>query len=103
MQFILTAFDGKDDEALARRNRVREQHLANAKKMIKNQNLLYAAAILNDDNQMIGSVMIVDFPSKEILINDWLNDDPYVTGNVWMEIDIRPCRVPDFILDTISP
>jgi uncharacterized protein YciI len=48
---------------------------------------------------MIGSLIIVDYLSKKILENEWLNNEPYVIGNVWEEIDIKPCKVPDFILD----
>ena len=99
MQFIVTAYDGKDGEAGARRSNVREQHLAGAKKLVKERKWLFAAALLDDDGNMIGSTMIVDFPSKDAIASEWLDNDPYVTGNVWEEIDIRPCKVPDFILD----
>jgi len=99
VHFIITAFDGKDSEAAVRRNNVREQHLEGIKKLIKEDKHLYGAAILDDDNKMIGSILIVDYPSKEILVSEWLNNEPYVIGNVWKEIDIRPCKVPDFFLD----
>ena len=100
MHFVITAFDGKDSEAVIRRNNVREQHLESAKKLIKERKMLYAAAILDDSNKMIGSIMIVDYPSKEIILNEWLNNEPYVIGNVWKKIDIKLCKVPDFLLDT---
>ncbi|MDR2570262.1 MAG: YciI family protein [Oscillospiraceae bacterium] len=100
MQFLVTAFDGKDSKAETRRKNVREQHLEGAKKLIKTRKLLYAAAILDDDNKMIGSIMIVDFPSKDALSQEWLKNEPYILGDVWNEIDIKPCYVPDFILDT---
>jgi uncharacterized protein YciI len=99
MHFVITAFDGKDDDAAIRRNNVREQHLEGIKKLIKERKHLYAAAILDYNNKMIGSILIVDYPSKEILMKEWLNNEPYVIGNVWQEIDIKPCKVPDFILD----
>jgi len=99
MHFLVTAFDGKDNEAASRRNDAREQHLDGVKKSIKEGKHLYAAAILDDENNMIGSIMLVDYPSKEILMNEWLNDEPYVVCNVWKEIDIKPCKVPDFFLD----
>ena len=100
MHFAVTAFDGKDSEAGTRRNNMREQHLAGVRKLIRERKHLYGAAILDDNKKMIGSILIVDYPSKEILINEWLNNEPYVTGNVWKEIDIQPCNVPDFFLDT---
>lgn len=40
---------------------------------------------------MIGSAVIVDFPSRAEL-DDWLKNDPYVTGGVWQKIEVRPFR-----------
>ena len=100
MHFLITAYDGKDSEAKTRRGNVREQHLEGAKQLIKERKLLYGAAILDDEGYMIGSSLIVDFPSKEAIFIEWLDNEVYVTGNVWQEIDIKPCRVPDIILDT---
>jgi uncharacterized protein YciI len=100
MHFLVTAYDGKDSEASTRRSNVREQHLEGAKELIKKHKLLFAAAILDDDSKMIGSIMIVDFPSKDALSDEWLNNEPYILGDVWKEIDIKPCYVPDFLLDT---
>ena len=98
MQFAITAFDGKDSEAGMRRKNARDAHLEGVKKAVSEGKHLYAAAILDDNDNMIGSVMIVDYPSKELLENEWLNNEPYVTGGVWKDIDIKPCRVPDFFL-----
>jgi len=100
MQFLITAYDGKDSEAGARRSSVREQHLEGVKRLKKERKALYGVAILDDDNKMIGSIMVVDFPTKEILMSEWLSSEPYVTGNVWKEIDIKPCKVPDFFAIT---
>jgi len=99
MQFVLTAFDGKDSEALARRMSVREQHLEGIKKAAGEGKHLFGGAILDDDGKMIGSVMIVDYPSKEVLFSEWLNNEPYVTGNVWQEIDIKPYRVAGVFME----
>jgi len=101
VHFLITAYDGKDSEAGARRQGVREQHIEDAKQLFKDRKLLYAAAILDDAGNMIGSTLIVDFPSKEAILSQWLDNEIYVTANVWHEIDIKPCRVPDFILDKI--
>ena len=99
MQFIITAYDGKDSDASARRSKVREQHLEGVKKLIKEGRHLYGAAILDDDGKMVGSIMIVDYPSRETLTSEWLDSEPYVTGDVWRKIEIKPCRIPDFFLD----
>jgi len=100
MYFIVTAYDGKDSEAPARRSSAREAHLAGIRKLAKERRHLFGAALLDDEENMVGSVLVVDYPSKKTLINEWLDNEAYVTGNVWQKIDIKPCRVPDFFLDT---
>ena len=95
MQFLLIAYDGKDDDALNRRMKVREQHLEGVKTRKKDGEHLYSAAILDDDEKMIGSIMVVEYPSLEDLHKKWLNSEPYVVGDVWRDITIKPCRVPD--------
>lgn len=37
-------------------------------------------------------MLIVDFPTLED-VHKWLAMEPYVTGDVWRKIDIKPCRV----------
>jgi uncharacterized protein len=45
---------------------------------------------------MIGSMLIVDFPTLED-VHKWIAIEPYVTGDVWRKIEIKPCRVgPSF-------
>ena len=92
MHFLVTAYDGKDDGAQARRQAAREAHLAAGRKLKDEGVMLFGAAILNDADQMIGSAMLVDFPSRAE-VDAWLARDPYTTGGVWKEISIVPCRV----------
>jgi uncharacterized protein YciI len=96
---MIIAYDGKDSDAGTRRIAAREQHLEGVKRSIKEGRHLFAAAILEDDSRMIGSMMVVDYPSIDVLKNEWLNNEPYVTGNVWQEIEIKPCKVPEFFMD----
>ena len=101
MQFLVTAFDGTDSEALNRRLAVRSAHVELGNKYRDQGKHLYAAAILNDSEQMIGSVMIVDFKDRTEL-DSWLSEEPYVTGKVWEKIDIKPCKVgPSFTKQAI--
>jgi len=92
MQYIITAYDGIDEQAIDRRLIARDEHLRSVEKRVKDGQHLYAAAILDDIGKMIGSMMVVDFPSKDELDN-WLKVEPYVVGNVWQKIDIQPCNV----------
>lgn len=92
MQFMLLGYDSKDDDALGRRLAVREQHLALGDRLATEGTLLFAAAILDGDDKMIGSMLILEFPSRAEL-DAWLEIEPYVTGDVWREIEISPVRV----------
>ena len=91
-QYLVLGYDGKDDQALARRLAVRDRHLAYADDMKGRGNLLYGAAILDDAERMIGSMMVLQFPGRAEL-ETWLAGEPYVAGGVWQDITIQPCRV----------
>jgi uncharacterized protein YciI len=100
MQFIVIAYDGKDEEAPQRRLAARESHIALGDKMRDEGSLLYAVAILDDDGGMIGSVMVVQFASTQEL-EAWLGEEPYVRGDVWKKIEMLPARVgPSFSKQT---
>jgi len=99
MHFLITAYDSKDSDAPQRRQNVREQHLAGVKRLVKEGKHLFGAAILDDEGRMIGSLLVVDYPTKGALVSEWLDSEPYVLGQVWKDIEIKPCRVQDFFLD----
>jgi len=98
MQFILIAYDGTDEEALDRRLAVRAAHLESARTLVDEGKWLYAAGILNDDGKMIGSMILCDYPSREALEEEWLKNEPYVTGKVWEKITVQRANVPPFLL-----
>lgn len=92
MQFLIIAKDGTDEGALERRMKVREAHLEGVRKMRTQGEFIAGGAILDDDGKMVGSSMIVEFSSREAM-DAWLRNDPYVTGGVWKEIDVRPFKL----------
>lgn len=91
-QFLVTAFDGTDSEASARRMAVRQAHLEGVRPMVESGQMVVGGAILDEAGTMIGSATIVDFPDRAAL-DAWLARDPYVTGGVWQRIEVRPFRV----------
>lgn len=97
MQFMIMAYDGTDEKALDRRLAVREEHIKGVEENVKAGRHLYGGAILDDEGKMVGSMMVVDYPSREEL-DQWLKDEPYVVGDVWREIDIKPFRVPPIFM-----
>lgn len=92
MQFMITAYDGNDEDALERRMTVRDAHIVGAKKLKEAGKLIAGGAILNEADQMIGSTLYAEFDSREEL-DQWLNNDPYVTGGVWKDITVLPIRL----------
>ncbi len=92
MQFMVTAYDGTDEKAMDRRMAARGEHLEGVGRRFKSGEHLYGAAILDDSGKMIGSVMVVEYPSMDEL-NKWLEIEPYIIGDVWRKIDIKPCKV----------
>ncbi|MDN4634762.1 hypothetical protein QCD71_24975, partial [Sphingomonas sp. PsM26] len=64
--------------------------------LIKNKQMIFGAAILDEHGKMIGSSCIYDFPSKSNLDN-MLKNEPYIVGKVWDKIEIVFCKVgPSF-------
>ena len=93
MQYLVVAYDGTDDKAAERRLAVREAHLAGVTKMKEQGKAVYGVAILNEGEQMIGSALVVDMPTRAD-VDAWLKTEPYVTGGVWKKIEVLPARVP---------
>ena len=96
MQFMVLGYDGTDSMAIDRRLKARADHIALGDKMVKSGNMLFGVALLKK-NQMIGSMLIVDFPTRKD-VDKWLSVEPYVTGDVWQKIEVTPCQVgPSFV------
>ncbi|MFK7865305.1 MAG: YciI family protein [Pseudohongiellaceae bacterium] len=92
MQYQITAFDGDDEEAPARRLAARPAHLEEAGLLKKEGKIIAGGAILDDDGNMVGSTLYVEFDTQEEL-DDWLSNDPYVKGDVWKEVNVMPIRL----------
>ena len=96
MQFIITAHDYKVD-GLERRIASRKEHIAMGDQMKAAGTYVMGVALLDENEQMIGSVMILDFPSRKEL-DDWLKVEPYMVNSVWEKVEIAPCKVgPTFM------
>jgi uncharacterized protein YciI len=98
MQFIVLGYDDRDEEALGRRLAVREAHLKSFREKVEQGIFLFGSAILNEAGQMVGSMIVCDFPTREALEAEWLKVEPYVTGNVWKKIEVLRGQVPPFLL-----
>ena len=92
MQFLVTALDHTDPEAIDRRMQYREAHLDGVRQLIADGHFLSGGAILDEDGKMIGSTLHLEFPDRQSL-ETHLQADPYISGNVWDDIDIKPVKL----------
>jgi len=92
MQYLLIAYDGTDAEALARRLKVREEHLNKISQLKKKGEFLFGGAILDEKGKMIGSMIVYDFPDRKSL-DASLKHEPYCTEGIWERIEIQPFRL----------
>ncbi|MBQ9196481.1 MAG: hypothetical protein IJ157_04475 [Clostridia bacterium] len=88
MQFIIKAYDGAG--MLEKRMAVRPRHLEGMGKM--SEHIICAGGLLDDAGKMKGSVLILDYPSRED-VDAYLAQEPYVLEHVWEKIDIEPLNV----------
>ncbi len=91
MQYLVIAYD--NEGALEKRLEVRDAHVEGAKKMIAEGKIINAGALIEED-RMVGSTLFVDFDSDDE-INEWLENEPYVTNGVWNmeEFQIVPVKL----------
>ena len=92
MQFLVIGYDGTDAEALERRLKVREEHLAKIGELKKSAECLIGGAILDETGKMIGSMLVYEFPDRKAL-EEKLKDEPYYTKGVWQKVEIQPFRL----------
>ncbi len=92
MQFLLTAYDATDSEALNRRMDSRSEHLEKIGVLKKRGEFLFGGAILNDEGRMIGSMIVYEAPDRKSL-DEKLKDEPYIFRGIWKTISIVPFRL----------
>jgi uncharacterized protein len=91
MQFLVIARDGTDADAPERRQRARPIHLESIRPLVDSGNVLVGGALLSETGDVVGSMLLVDFPDRSG-VDAWIAADPYVTKDVWREIEVTPFR-----------
>ena len=91
MNFLILAHDFRDPEAPSRRMQQRPAHLDGVRRMKEEGTFLDGGAMLDDEGRAVGSMVVVEFPSRTE-VDTWLAADPYVTGQVWEHITVRAFR-----------
>ncbi len=88
MQYMIKAYDGKN--MLERRLAVRPRHLENMAKVPGKA--ICAGGLLDEEGKMKGSVLIMDFESRELL-QQYLDSEPFIKERVWENVEVEPMNV----------
>ena len=88
MQFIIKAYDGEG--MLEKRMEVRPRHLEGIERI--KAHVICAGGLLDDEGKMKGSVLIMEYESREQL-DEYLASEPYVQENVWQKIEVESMNV----------
>jgi len=91
MRFVVIARDGSDPEAKDRRAAVRPAHLERTAPYVESGQVLLGGAILDETGDMVGSVMLTDFPTREEG-DEWLAGRPPRHRRRLAGIEVRPYR-----------
>ncbi|MBC7915136.1 MAG: hypothetical protein H7Y07_13545 [Pyrinomonadaceae bacterium] len=91
-QYLISALDFTDEDALRRRIEVRPLHIEMMKKLKESNNFIIGGAILNHEAKMMGSSVIVQFETDQQL-SAWLAEEPYLLKKVWEKVEIKPFKV----------
>lgn len=87
-QFVIKAYDGEG--MLDKRMEVRPRHLEGMTKLGKH--VVCAGGLLDDAGKMKGSLMVMEFETREEL-DDYIAHEPYVVEHVWQTIEVEPLNV----------
>ena len=88
MQFIIKAYDGEG--MLDKRMEVRPRHLEGIEKI--RDHVICAGGLLDDEGKMKGSVLIMEYDTREQL-DEYLANEPYVQEHVWVKIEVERMNV----------
>jgi uncharacterized protein len=92
MQFLVVGLDGTDAKAMDRRIAARPAHLELMEELRQSGNLWFGSVLLDEAGNMNGSVYFVDFRNEQEL-QTWLDRDPYISGEVWKDVQVRHATV----------
>lgn len=88
MQFVIRAYDGEG--MLNKRMEVRPSHLEGIDKI--RDHVICAGGLLDDEGNMKGSVLIMEYENREQL-DEYLANEPYIQEHVWGKIEVERMNV----------
>ena len=87
MQFLVFATDATDADAPARRVRARPAHMVLIQQLEDAGQFRLGGHTLDADERIIGSAIILDFPSRAE-VDAYLQQEPYAVERVWEKITV---------------
>ena len=69
---------------------MRPRHLEGIER--RKEHVICAGGLLDDEGKMKGSVLIMEYESREQL-DEYLANEPYVQENVWQKIEVERMNV----------
>ena len=100
-QFVVTAYDYTDADALERRMKVRQAHTYLISEMRAQGKIICGLAMLDGSEKMIGSTVICNM-ERRAEVDAWLAVEPYITGKVWEKVDVKPAKLGPSFADLIK-
>lgn len=91
MQFTIIARDDTAEGTPDRRLAAREKHMERIHAMKAEGSVIDGGAILDNAGNMIGSVVLCEFPDRAAL-DDYIESEIYFTDGVWKDIEVLPFR-----------
>ncbi|OAQ38170.1 hypothetical protein A5893_15335 [Pedobacter psychrophilus] len=90
--YLIIAWDADDADASERRVKVRKEHLAGAMQLKETGNFILGGAMLNDNGDMIGSTMVLQFTDDDEF-HKWKSNEIYILKGVWDRIEVHSFKV----------
>ena len=84
MYYSLFCYDHKD--SVEKRKNIRDEHIQYLNKFKKS--ILFAGPIMDEDELIIGSLIVMDFNTKEE-IEVFSKNDPYFLGGLFKSVSIH--------------
>mgnify|MGYP005831171379 CR=1 FL=1 len=101
MTFLVKALDYPAPLGPQRRQTFRPKHLRFGEELYRQGRWRFAAGILNEASQPIGSLIICEFESRQQLEEEWLSQETYLLNKVWEKIEIYPIKPAPFMGDVL--
>jgi uncharacterized protein len=97
MYFLVLAWDGTDEAAVARRDASRAAHMESITALFQEGRVVLGAGILDDEGVVRGSLVVTDYPNRAA-VDGYMEAEPLNTAGVWDKVDVYPLRLPEMYL-----